>query len=148
MLGEGEPPRTDEAPSTADGVLDAARDALKGALQVAEASLALLRAELRLAKQSALNLVWLGFALIFLGVGAWVATNAAIAAGLYQWTGNAFIGIGVIALANVIGVLWVLRAMQKSWADLSLPKTREMFAASRQPPVDASSPDAIKKPLP
>ncbi len=117
-----------------DGALQAARDALAGALAVAEASLALLRAELKLARSSALNLVWLGFGLVFLGVGAWLATSAAIAAGLWQLTGNAFVGIGLVALANIIGIVVVLALMRRCWNDLSLPRTRELISGLQSPP--------------
>lgn len=116
------------------GALHAAREALDGALAVAEASLALLRAELKLARSSALNLVWLGFGLIFLGVGAWLATSAAIAAGLWQLTGNAFVGIGLVALANIVGIVIVLALMRRCWNDLSLPRTRELISGLKSPP--------------
>ncbi|MBO9664882.1 hypothetical protein [Dokdonella sp.] len=101
--------------------------ALEQAVRVAEAALALLRAELRLARGSALALVWLAFALIFLGVGAWLATSAAIAAGVYELTGNLFVGIGSVALANLIGIGLVLFAMRSCWRDLTLPRTRRML---------------------
>ena len=117
------------------GTLDAAREALRGALAVAEASLALLRAELKLARSSALNLVWLAFLLVFLGVGAWLATSAAIAAGIYQLTGNAFIGIGFVALANIVGIVVVLRMMRRCWNDLSLPRTRELITGLQSTPA-------------
>jgi hypothetical protein len=131
----GDPPAGAEA-----GPFAAARDALLGALKVAEASLVLLRAELRLARSSALTLVWLGFALIFLGVGAWLATSAAIAAGIYQLTGNLFIGIGSVALANVLGIIAVLMTMRRCWRDLGLPRTRELVLGVRaQPREDADS---------
>ncbi|MBN8481264.1 MAG: hypothetical protein J0L88_06685 [Xanthomonadales bacterium] len=116
--------------------LEAAREALAGALAVAEASLALLRAELKLARSSALNLVWLGFGLVFLGVGAWLATSAAIAAGLWQLTGNAFVGIGLVALANIIGIVVVLAMMRRCWNDLSLPRTRELISGLQSPPAE------------
>lgn len=96
-------------------------------MRVAEAALALLRAELQLARSSAFLLIWLSFALVFLGVGAWLATSAAIAAGIYQLTGNVFYGIGSVALANVIGVFVVLWAMRGCWRDLALPRTRRML---------------------
>jgi hypothetical protein len=105
-----------------------ARAALDQAVRVAEAALALLRAELRLARSSALMLIWLGFALVFLGVGAWLATSAAMAAGIYELTGNIFYGIGSVALANLIGVAIVLLAMRGCWRDLSLPRTRRAIS--------------------
>ncbi|MEO5623111.1 MAG: hypothetical protein ABIQ78_06820 [Dokdonella sp.] len=104
-----------------------ARAAMEQAIRVVEAAFALLRAELRLARSSALMLIWLGFALVFLGVGAWLATSAAIAAGIYQLTGNVFYGVGAVALANLVGVVIVLLAMRGCWHDLALPRTRRAF---------------------
>ncbi len=115
--------------------LQAAREALAGALAVAEASLVLLRAELKLARSSALNLVWLGFGLVFLGVGAWLATSAAIATGLWRLTGSPFVGIGLVALANIIGIVVVLARMRRCWNDLSLPRTRELISGLQSPPA-------------
>ena len=86
----------------------------------------------RLARSSAFVLVWLSFALVFLGVGAWLATSAAIAAGIYQLTGNVFYGIGSVALANIIGVIVVLFAMRGCWRDLALPRTRRAIADFRE----------------
>jgi hypothetical protein len=105
----------------------AARDAVEQAVRAAGAALALLRAELRLARSSALMLVWLGFALVFLGVGAWLAASAAIASGIYQLTGNIFYGIGCVALANLAGAGGVLLMMRSCWRDLSLPRTRRVL---------------------
>ena len=110
-----------------DGAFVSARIAMEQAARVAEAALALLRAELRLARSSAFALIGLGFALIFLGVGAWLATSAAIAAAIYQLTGNVFYGIGSVALANLIGVGVVLYAMRGCWRDLGMPRTRRML---------------------
>ncbi len=114
-------------PRSTDDTIAAARAAIEEAGNVACAGLALLRSELQLARSSALMLVWLGFALVFFGVGAWLATSAAIAAGIYQLTGSVFYGVGSVALANVIGVGGVLFAMRGCWRDLSMPRTRRMF---------------------
>jgi hypothetical protein len=108
------------------------KTAVDETLRVASAALALLRAELRLARSSAFVLVWLSFALVFLGVGAWLATSAAIAVGIYQLTGNMFYGIGSVALANVVGVIVVLFAMRGCWRDLALPRTRRAIADFRE----------------
>jgi hypothetical protein len=102
-------------------------------LRLAGAAWALLRAELRLARSSAFVLIWLGFALVFLGVGAWLATSAAIAAGIYQLTGNVFYGVGSVALANIVGALVVVRLMRGCWRDLALPRTRRAIAEFREP---------------
>ncbi|WP_395682212.1 hypothetical protein [Dokdonella sp.] len=107
---------------------DAARTAFDQAMRVAQAALALLRAELSLARSSALLLVWLSFLLVFLGVGAWLAASAAIAVGVYQLSGNLFLGIGSVALANVIGGVAVLFAMRGCWRELTLPRTRRVLA--------------------
>ena len=116
-----------------DGLLEAARGALEGAMRVAEASLALLRAELRLAGRSAMTIVWLAFLLIFLGASAWLSLTAAVAVGLYQLSGNLFLGIAAVALANVAGVLAVVLAMRRRWHDLSLPHTRALMVRDNAP---------------
>lgn len=132
---EGEP--VEPAPEP-PGMFDTLRDAMESALRIAEASLALLRAELRLARRSAMRIVALGLVLVFLGVGAWLATGAAIAAGIYQLTGNVFYGIGFVVICNLVGIAIVLIMIQRNWRDLSLPRTREML--SKRNPVDNTTP--------
>jgi hypothetical protein len=124
-----------EVRESADGIaadVGAARAALEQGMRVAEAAFALLRAELRLARSSAMLLIGLSFVLVFLGVGAWLATSAAIAVGVYQLTGNLFIGIGSVALANAIGIVVVLVMMRDCWRDLALPRTRRMIGRLAQ----------------
>lgn len=104
------------------------RVAAEQALRVIAAAAALLRAEIAVARASAIALVWLSFALVFLGVGAWLATSAAIAAGVYELTGNVFYGVGSVALANIVGALAVMLAMRGCWRDLTLPRTRRALA--------------------
>ena len=123
-----------EAPEGGERPEDAitlVRSAIDETLRLAGSWLALLRAELRLARSSAFALIWLGFALVFLGVGAWLATSAAIAAGVYQLTGNVFVGIGSVALANIAGVFAVMFAMRGCWRDLGLPRSRRLLADFR-----------------
>ncbi|HEV7490345.1 MAG TPA: hypothetical protein VGO25_06035 [Rhodanobacteraceae bacterium] len=120
------------APADENDPVSLFKTAVDEALRVSSAALALLRAELRLARSSAFVLVWLSFALVFLGVGAWLATSAAIAAGVYQLTGNMFYGIGSVALANILGVILVLFAMRGCWRDLALPRTRRAIADFRE----------------
>lgn len=119
------PPPAGDAGIGAD--VAAARDALEHAVRAVGALFALLRAELRLARSSAMMLVWLAFALVFLGVGAWLATSAAIAAGVYELTGSVFYGVGCVALANLAGAGIVLLLMRTCWRDLGLPRTRRML---------------------
>lgn len=119
------PPPGDGAGIGAD--VAALRDTLEQAVRAVGAAFALLRAELRLARSSAMMLVWLGFALVFLGVGAWLAASAAIAAGIYELTGSIFYGVGGVALANLAGVAIVLLWMRTCWRDLGLPRTRRML---------------------
>ena len=123
-----------EAPEGGERPEDAitlVRSAIDETLRLAGSWLALLRAELRLARSSAFALIGLGFALVFLGVGAWLATSAAIAAGVYQLTGNVFVGIGSVALANIAGVFAVMFAMRGCWRDLGLPRSRRLLADFR-----------------
>lgn len=116
-----------------EGLFAEAGAALEQSIRVAEAALALLLAELRLARSSAVTLVWLTLLLIFLGVGAWLATSAAIAAGLYELTGNLFYGIGGVALMNVAGIAWVLLTMRRCWNDLTMPRTRRLIEEMKEP---------------
>lgn len=121
----------ESAAAEAEDPIAAVQSAVGQAAHVAEAALGLLRAELRLARSSALALIWLSFALVFFGVGAWLATSAAIAAGVYQLTGNVFYGIGSVAAANLIAVGAVLLAMRGCWRDVSLPRTRRALGRLR-----------------
>ena len=116
-----------------DDTIAVVKSAIDQSLRLASSALALLRAELRLARSSAFVLVWLSFALVFLGVGAWLATSAAIAAGIYQLTGNVFYGVGSVALANIAGMLAVLWLMRGCWRGLQLPRTRRVLADLRAP---------------
>jgi hypothetical protein len=118
----------------AETLIERTRDALISALEVAEASFALLRAELRLARNSALALVWLAFALIFFGAGAWLALSALIATAIAKASGSWLIGVGGVAAINVIGVAWVMLSMRRCWRDLSLPRTRALITGSRATP--------------
>jgi hypothetical protein len=122
-----------QAPPAPEDTIASIRSAFDETLHVASTALALLRAELRLARSSAFVLVWLSFALVFLGVGAWLATSAAIAAGIYQLTGNVFYGVGSVALANILGIVVVLWLMRGCWRDLQLPRTRRVLADLRTP---------------
>lgn len=102
----------------------AARITFEHAVAAFEAAWALLCAELRLARSSAIALAAFALLLVFLGVGAWLATSAAIAAGIYELSGNIFYGIAAVALGNIIGAAFVLLAIQRCWRDMSLPRTR------------------------
>jgi hypothetical protein len=124
----------EEGPSeTVEDTIALIKATIDESLRLAGAAWALLRAELRLARSSAFVLIWLGFALVFLGVGAWLATSAAIAAGIYQLTGNVFYGVGTVALANIAGALVVVYLMRGCWRDLALPRTRRAIAEFREP---------------
>ena len=113
--------------SAIGGDLEAARAAAEQAWRVGRAALALLRAELRLARSSAVLLVVLGALLLLLAAGSWLAINAAIAAGIYELTGNVFYGVGGTALVNLGGVALVLWRMRACMRDLGLPRTRKLL---------------------
>jgi hypothetical protein len=124
MSGAGEQVTDSSQDSKGESWLESAGATLAGAVQVAEAWLALLKSELRLARRSAIALVWLGFALVFVGAAAWLSTCAAIAVGIYQLTGNVLIGVAAVALANMSAAVWIVFAMRRCWRDVSLPETR------------------------
>jgi TRAP-type C4-dicarboxylate transport system permease small subunit len=105
-----------------------------------------LRAELRLARSSALSLVWLGFGLVFFGVGAWLALTVAIALGVAEASGHPLLGVGTVAAINLAGAIWVLRAMRRCWHDLQLPRTRALIANSAAKSTDAKSPNESENP--
>ena len=102
----------------------AARITFERAIAAIEAAWALLCAELRLARSSAIALAGFAMLLVFLGVGAWLATSAAIAAGIYELAGNIFYGIAAVAIGNIVGAVFVLMAIRRCWRDVSLPRTR------------------------
>lgn len=138
MRSPGDPPDTPDpaAPpeplsAPAETLIERTREALISALEVAEASFALLRAELRLARNSALALVWLAFALIFFGAGAWLALSALIATAIAKISGSWLLGVGGVAAINLLGVGWVMLSMRRCWRDLSLPRTRALIVGSR-----------------
>ena len=139
----------DSAPqgSPSESLVDSAMLALRGAMQVAEASLALLRAELRLARSSALTIVWLGFALVFFGVGAWLATSLGIALGIHALSGSFLLGVGAVAVANLVGVAWVLHSMRRCWRDLSLPRTRALLVSPLQAATTIDTPESESEKL-
>jgi hypothetical protein len=132
-----DPPTTPPEP-----LIERVREALVSALEVAEASFALLRAELRLARNSALALVWLTLALIFFGVGAWLALSALIATALAKATGSWLLGVGGVTAGNLLGAGWVMLSMRRCWRDLSLPRTRALMVGSRA--TRNAEPNAIK----
>ena len=139
----------DSAPqgSPSESLVDSAMLALRGAMQVAEASLALLRAELRLARSSALTIVWLGFALVFFGVGAWLATSLGIALGIHALSGSFLLGVGAVAVANLVGVAWVLHSMRRCWRDLGLPRTRALLVSPLQAATTIDTPESESEKL-
>ena len=125
-----------EAPPVSErGLVDAAHDAFAAAMQVAETTLALLRAELRLARRSAVNLIGLAIALVFLATAVWLALNAAIVVGIFQLSGNLFLGIALVATLNIAGALWTVAGMRRAWRDLTLPHTRALVASSSERPA-------------
>ena len=126
-----EAPGATDAKSTTESLVENAGEVFREVMLVAQASLDLLRAELRLAKSSTFSLVWLGLVSILFGVGTWLATMAALAVGIYQLSGNLFFGIGVVAMANLLGIVWVLVAMRRCWHDLSFPRTRALLLGTR-----------------
>ena len=114
-------------PSSPRDAFREARHALRRAAKLIEASMTLLRAELKLARSSAMLLAGLAVALLFLAMGAWLAVNAAIAAAVYELSGNVFYGVAVAFLVNITGMIAVVLIMRRCARDVSMPRTRRMF---------------------
>ncbi|MGA9340754.1 MAG: hypothetical protein WBV61_00285 [Rhodanobacteraceae bacterium] len=108
--------------------VEQAGEAIQAGLRVVQSALVLLRAELRLARSSAVSLIWLSFALIFFGVGAWLAISATLAVGIYAMTGSMLAGVAAVGVANILGAVAVLWVMRRCWRDLSLPRTRRLLS--------------------
>lgn len=115
------------APAAPEDMFASAQAALTEAARVGGAMLALLRAELRLARSSALALVGFALALVLLGAGAWLATSAAIVVGIQALTGSLLLGLVGVALANMVGAIFALLAIRTCWRDLGLPRTRRVI---------------------
>ncbi|MCK9538490.1 hypothetical protein [Dokdonella sp.] len=132
---EARPDAQDAAASAAVDSLVAARGAVVQAAQVATAAWGVLRAELRLAQASGSRVVVLGLVMLVLAASAWLAILATIAAGIYELTGSVFIGMGVVALANVLALVWIARVVKACARDLGLPQTRAVLRelANREP---------------
>lgn len=111
----------------------AARITFERAIAAIEAAWALLCAELQLARSSAIAIAGFAMLLVFFGVGAWLATSGAIAAGIYELTGNVFYGIAVVAIANIVGAALMLLAIRRCWRDVSLPRTRRAIGDIARP---------------
>ncbi|MBN8728217.1 MAG: hypothetical protein J0H15_11035 [Xanthomonadales bacterium] len=125
---EAQPGAPDPAGSATLDVLAAARDAAVQTARVATAAWGVLRAELRLAKTSAGRLVVFGLLALVLAGSAWLAILATIAVALYQLTHSLLIGVGAVALANVLGVAWLALLLRSCARDLDLPHTRRILA--------------------
>ncbi len=132
--------RTEGDPETASAsersLVDIARDVLAAAMQVAEASLALLRAELQLAGRSALMILWLAFVLISLAAAAWLSIIAALVVGIFQLSGNLFLGIATVTVINIAGAFWVITEIRRCWHDLTLPQTRALIVSPPDRPME------------
>lgn len=111
-----------------DSAVDQARDLFDAAVQAFQSSLALLRAELQLAKSSVSTLLLMSAVMIVLAVGAWLSVLALIAAAVHQVTGNWLVGIGMVALLNTAGIGWGYVAMKRCLHDMTLPRTRRMLS--------------------
>ena len=104
MSEDAAAPADVRADTSVDADIAAARLTFERAVAAIQAAWALLCAELRLARSSAIALAAFALLLVFLGVGAWLATSAAIAAGIYELSGNIFYGIAAVAL-GIVGLV-------------------------------------------
>ncbi|MEO6076862.1 MAG: hypothetical protein ABIP56_08670 [Dokdonella sp.] len=126
-----------------DGVLDHARELFSAAVETFTASLALVRAEFHLARNSALFLFAMSCVLIVLGVGTWLGLLALLAAGVARLAGSWSIGIATVVLVNSIGGVWVFFMIRRSFRDMSMPRTRRLIAGMRP---QEKAPDPTEEP--
>lgn len=122
----------DNGPSAADsGVLDQARELFHAAMEIVTASMALVRAEFHLARNSALFLLAMSGVLIVLAVGTWLGLLALVAAGVARLADSWFVGIGAVVILNSAGGVWVFQMIRRAFRDMGMPRTRRMIAGMR-----------------
>lgn len=124
-----------------DGFLDQAKNLFHAGIQTVLASLALVRAEFNLARNSALFLLAMCCVLVVLGVGTWLGLLALLAAGVARLSGSWFIGIASVVLVNSLGGVWVFFMIRRAFRDMSMPRTRRLIAGMRpqhKAPADAT----------
>lgn len=125
------------------GLLEQATELFSAAAETLIASLALVRAEFHLARNSALFLFAYSCVLIVMGVGTWLGLLALIAAGVARISGSWFIGIGVVVVVNTAGCIWMFFMIRRSFRDMSMPRTRRLIAGMRP---QEKAPDAAEQP--
>ena len=113
------------------GFLEHAQELINATAETFVASLALVRAEFHLARNSALFLFAMSCVLIVLGVGTWLGLLALLIAGVARVSGSWSIGIGSVVLINSIGGVWVFTLIRRSFRDMSMPRTRRLIAGMR-----------------
>ena len=124
---------------TDSGVLEQASELFHAGLATVAASFALVRAEFRLARNSALFLLAMSCVLIVLAVGTWLGLLTLVAAGIARLAGSWFAGIGTVVLLNSAGGAWVFLLIRRAFRDMSMPRTRRMLSGMR--PQRAPDPD-------
>lgn len=123
-------------------ILDQARELFSATVETFVASLALVRAEFHLARNSALFLFAMCCVLIVLGVGTWLGLLALLAAGVSRLAGSWSIGIASVVVANSMGGVWVFFMIRRSFRDMSMPRTRRLIAGMRP---QQKAPDPAEK---
>ena len=122
-----------------DGVLDQARALFQAALETVSASLALVRSEFHLARNSALFLVAMSCVLVVLAVGTWLGILALVASTFARLTHSWMAGIFGVVLLNSIAAVWVFTMIRRAFRDMGMPRTRRMLAGMRPQKTPQSS---------
>lgn len=84
----------------------------------------LLVQETRLARVSAIRLIFAAMLVPMFALGIFVALNAGAAAFAQHWLHDWSASIAAIVLLDIAGLWLVLLAMQRWWRNLSLPRSR------------------------
>jgi len=136
LPGAAPPPPADEP-----NFVDLAVASAQSAVELASAALSLVKAEFALARASALQLILLGFALIFFGVVAWLGLAATLTVGLFALIGNLFFSVVIVTAANIAACWLIFLAMRRRYRNLSLPRTRALLLTrNAEPPDDTKAP--------
>lgn len=122
------------------GVVDQAKALFDAALATFQSSLELFKAEFRLAKSSASTLLMMMAVAAVLAISMWLALLALVAAGVYELTGNWFLGIGVVVLLAAAGIAWSVVVIKRCLRDMAMPRTRRMLSGQSAEPSSEGSP--------
>lgn len=137
---------TNDAGGGPDGLPGWTRDLLAAAAalrELGEAQLALLGAELRLARGAVRLALAATLAIVVLVIAAGLSLLALLAVALAHWLGSWVLALLVLVAAQVLLLLLAVRQLRRCLHWMSLPETRAQWRALTEPePPRAVAPEA------